>query len=383
MPWRCRVTWHREGAPERLPMHALRLIVVAFGFLNLPLLGWLAAAAVPIAIHLWARRRYREVSFAAMDYLLAAMKRQSHRLRMEEWLLLALRTLLVVLVVLAVAEPYLERPLLLRAAGGRTHRVLVLDGSFSMAYQPTDQSRFARAKEMAREIVENAPAGDAFTLLLMSAPPQVVVGVPAPASDEMLAEIDRLIQPHTTSNIATVISHVQSMIETARRENPRLARHEVFFLTDLQRAAWSPQGAPTQGTPGQGTPSQGSTPRGAQGALAEFHAQVADLAEAAAIAVMDVGQPAADNLAVSTLSLLAAPAIAGRSCRFEATVKSFSAQPATRQSVELYVDGRRVAQRTVDVPPGGEAKVLFDHRFDLAGDHAVEVRAEGDLLTLD
>ena len=40
------------------------------------MLGWLAAAAAPILIHLWSRRKYREMSWAAMEYLVAAAKRQ-------------------------------------------------------------------------------------------------------------------------------------------------------------------------------------------------------------------------------------------------------------------------------------------------------------------
>ena len=53
------------------------------------MLGWLAAAAAPILIHLWSRRRYREMSWAAMEYLLAALRQSRRRLRFEQWLLLA------------------------------------------------------------------------------------------------------------------------------------------------------------------------------------------------------------------------------------------------------------------------------------------------------
>ncbi|MFW5693166.1 MAG: vWA domain-containing protein, partial [Thermoguttaceae bacterium] len=337
--------------------------LLAFGFMNLPLLGWLAAAAAPILIHLWMRRKYREAPWAAMEYLLAALRRQSRRLHFEQWLLLAVRTLLVVLVVLAVAEPYLERPLLSLAPGGRTHRVLVLDGSFSMAYQPADQTRFDRAKELAREIVESAPAGDAFTLLLMTAPPQVVVGTPALAADKVAAEIEALRQPHTTADLPAAVPHIREVIATAQRESPRLTHHEVIFLTDLQRAAWAPR-----------------LPKAAEG---ELQRQMVNLAETATLVLIDVGQPSADNLAVADVRLLTAPAIAGRTCRFQVAVKSFAAQPAGRQAVELLVDGRRVAQRHVDVPAGGEASVVFEHRFDRPGDRAVEVRAEGDALATD
>ena len=58
------------------------------------MLGWLAAAAAPLLIHLWNRRKYREVPWAAIEYLLAAMRKNSRRMQLEQWLLLAVRTLL-------------------------------------------------------------------------------------------------------------------------------------------------------------------------------------------------------------------------------------------------------------------------------------------------
>ena len=68
----------------------------AFGFANPAMLGWLAAAAAPILIHLWSRRKRREMAWAAMAYLLAAVERRQRRLRIEQWLLVALRTALIV-----------------------------------------------------------------------------------------------------------------------------------------------------------------------------------------------------------------------------------------------------------------------------------------------
>ncbi|HKI18359.1 MAG TPA: BatA domain-containing protein, partial [Isosphaeraceae bacterium] len=67
----------------------------ALGFANLPLLYGLAAAAVPLVIHLLNRRKFREVSWAAMQFLLAALRKNRRRIRVEQWLLLAIRTLVV------------------------------------------------------------------------------------------------------------------------------------------------------------------------------------------------------------------------------------------------------------------------------------------------
>ncbi len=106
--------------------------ILAFGFANFLLLGWLAAASVPILIHLWNKRQYREVSWAAIEYLLAAMRKNSRRMRIEQLLLLAVRTLLVVLLVLAVAQPYFDQiglPFVPGAdAQGAGGRRLVFDG---------------------------------------------------------------------------------------------------------------------------------------------------------------------------------------------------------------------------------------------------------------
>ncbi len=156
------------------------LLPPAFTFSSLLPYGWLLAAAAPILIHLWSRRNYREMPWAAMEYLLAALHRQTRRLQLEQWLLLAIRTLLIVLLVLAVLQPpLLEHAGLALGTGGQTHRVLVIDGSYSMAYRSGDKSLFDRAKELAARIIKDSPQGDAFTLVLMAAPPRVVVGTPA------------------------------------------------------------------------------------------------------------------------------------------------------------------------------------------------------------
>src|SRR4051812_9048784 len=118
-----------EGS--RLPMP----IVFALGLANSTLIYGLGAAAVPILIHLLNRRKHREMPWAAMRFLMAAVRKNSRRIRIEQWLLLAVRTLIILAVVTAMAKPFLESlgalPVI---AGRRTHRVLVLDGSLSMAY---------------------------------------------------------------------------------------------------------------------------------------------------------------------------------------------------------------------------------------------------------
>src|SRR5580658_9234626 len=82
--------------------------VLAFGF-GSPLMLWgLAAGAVPVLIHLLYRRRFHTVPWAAMRFLLAATRKQSRRMKLEQLLLLVIRTLIVLCVALALSRPSAE-----------------------------------------------------------------------------------------------------------------------------------------------------------------------------------------------------------------------------------------------------------------------------------
>ena len=70
---------------------------LAAGFVNPALLGGLGLFLVPIIIHLLSRRHHRRVEWAAMRFLLEADKENRRRVRFEQWLLLALRCLVMVL----------------------------------------------------------------------------------------------------------------------------------------------------------------------------------------------------------------------------------------------------------------------------------------------
>ncbi len=167
------------------------VLVWALGFAQVPLLYALAAAGVPVIIHLLNRRRFREVTWAAMQFLMAAVRRNRRRIRVEQWLLLLLRTLVVILVVLAMAKPFLETFGAV-IAGRRTHRVLVLDDSLSMGYTSGEASRFEQAKELAAQLVKDSRQGDVISVILMGDPPKVVIGDPSPSSVEVRKEIAEL-----------------------------------------------------------------------------------------------------------------------------------------------------------------------------------------------
>ncbi|MBX9789865.1 MAG: BatA domain-containing protein [Pirellulales bacterium] len=338
-------------------------VPLAFGFGQAAMLAWLAAASAPILIHLWNRRRHREVPWAAVEFLLVALRNNSRRIRLEQWLLLAVRTLIIVCVVLAMAEPYLERVGLPFVGGERTHKVLVLDASYSMAYRPGEASRFDRAKEVAAQIIDESPHGDAFSLVLMGSPPRVVVGKPAFAGEELIDEISGLAVSHGSADLPATIVAIENALAQARQEQPRISRHEIYFLTDLQRVGWLPELDRAAG--------------------AEFRERSRRLSQRAALAVIDLGAGETENLAVTGIRPSEAIATTGRELSADVTVRNFGRQAVAQQLIELFVDGRRVAEGRVDLRPQEEAAVSFPFRFEGIGEHQVEARLNADLLDCD
>jgi hypothetical protein len=367
-------------------MLRLTSTLLAFGLTQIGMLWWLAAAAAPLLIHLLSRRRYREVPWAAIEYLLAALQKSSRRLRIEQLLLLLLRTLAIVCVVIAVAGPYLEQLGGALALGQPVHKIIVIDGSYSMGYKPGEKSRFELAKQHARAIVAGSSAGDGFSLVLMSAPPRVVIGTPVFVSDDVRSALARLSAassgddvadavrkadeddflkaihtlklPHGGGNLAETLDRVDELIARARQDNTRLATTEVYFLTDLGRTSWDL----TKLAGGR-----------------RIREKLAALAESTHLAVVDLGQDHCENLAIIGLRANQPVYTTMAPIGFQAEIKNFGSQPHHVQ-VDLVVDGERFQQRAIDIAAGAQQAIAFDHRFEAPGDHSIEVRLSGDSL---
>src|SRR3972149_2264783 len=131
---------------------------MAFFFLYPVFLFGLAAASLPILIHLLNRRRLKRIRFPAVRFILLSQKRISRSYRLRHWLLLALRTLAVVLLVLLLANP------IFHAGGGPVAAVVILDNSLSMRWSG-DGNGFKQAKEAARLLISALNDGDRAALI--------------------------------------------------------------------------------------------------------------------------------------------------------------------------------------------------------------------------
>ena len=120
-----------------------------------PILFWLGLGgiSIPIVIHILNRRRFKIVDWAAMRFLLEAMRKNRKRLRLEELILLALRCLIVLLIGVALAR-FVGCSALDRLPSSGVSAVYVVDDSLSMGQKWGDKSAFELARADLVERVE-------------------------------------------------------------------------------------------------------------------------------------------------------------------------------------------------------------------------------------
>ena len=111
-------------------------------FLNIIMLGGLAAVAVPIIIHLLNRRKFQKVVWAAMRFVKTSVERNQRRMRVEDMILLVLRCLLLALLAIALARPAFKSGGADLLGQSKVTAVVVLDNSASMGTTDGTASRF-------------------------------------------------------------------------------------------------------------------------------------------------------------------------------------------------------------------------------------------------
>ena len=143
-------------------------------FLNPLFLFGLLAAGIPLLIHLWNRRRVVTIDFSSLMFLTAAHRENARRFQLRQLLILFLRMAIVAIIALALARPFLTLGLPVASVRAKTDVVIVLDNSYSMAYQEVDGGRFEKAKTLGIDILETLRHGDRAALIFN-------VGQPAPS----------------------------------------------------------------------------------------------------------------------------------------------------------------------------------------------------------
>ena len=353
-------------------------------FLNPALLSFGLLFAVPLVIHLLNRQRYKRRPWAAMEFLLAAYRKQRRRLRTENLLLLLLRCLIPIVLALAIARPILRDSIAAPLVGGSAHHVLVLDHSYSMALRPPDaQSPFARMRDLAGELLEGLEGQNGHKVTLVMAGVRTEMPVLADLDlGQAKAVVASLEGPQdSASDLTEALDQVAELVEEPSADD----EERVYLFTDLQAHAFGAAAAPVDD--GAAAPVD---PDEAAEAVdpADFADTARDLFDRvqqhADVVLVDVGgiandaAPAqADNLQVADIALDGDIAIARTPVPVLVTVRNHSPTAQLAQ-VTLEVDGGQPQRRTAEVEAGAEQQLEFSVTFHTTGRRTLRASLDQD-----
>ncbi len=198
-------------------------------FLSPFLLWFLAAASVPVIIHLLNKRRHKTVQWAAMQFLLKATRESRGKKKLRHILILTCRALGIAALAFAAARPVVSG-LLGWGAGTIDTVVLILDRSASMELRSGDGQ--AAKRELVLQKVRDAMAdiGNPRLVLIDSATGKAQE-VPSP---DVLAEISATAATDSAADIPALVSAATETLSTGS------GRSEIWLASDLQNSNWRP-----------------------------------------------------------------------------------------------------------------------------------------------
>ncbi len=197
----------------------------------------LLALGIPIAIHLIRRDTRDPVQFPSFMFLDKVPQKRNEKRRIHRWPLFLLRSLAVLLLVLAFARPFLDRgeAASVLATSGDREVVVLLDRSYSMALG----DRWDRAVAAATEVVDGLSGGDRGTVVFFDSGAETTSE--STTDRNVLRTALRNADPGPrTTRYAPALRYAARILSSSP-----LPRHELVVISDFQRGGWDADGGET------------------------------------------------------------------------------------------------------------------------------------------
>ncbi len=198
-------------------------------FLNPAILFGLLAASIPVIIHLFNLRKLKKIEFSTLTFLKELQKNKIRKIKLKQWLLLALRVLIILFVVMAFARPALQSMQIGgTTSAAKTTAIFILDDTFSMSVVDQKGSYFNQSKEIIKQVISQLQEGDEVGVILVSNP-KAENGLTSSLS-EFIKNVDQLDLSFSSGDINSAITKASEIISESKNFNK-----EIYVLSDFQK----------------------------------------------------------------------------------------------------------------------------------------------------
>ncbi len=322
-------------------------------FLNPTMLAALGGAAVPLVLHLLARARYRNVNWGAMMFLSSRRRGQTHTATLKQWLLLGMRMAIVALIAVALARPLVPGRWGGIAQDSPLTAVIVLDCSYSMAYEEAGRSRFEKAREAAAQVLSSLRKGDEAALVLLG--DRIEVREPTANLPLLLRDVGDLAVSNGQADVAAGLARARDVLAAGR------ANRELYLICDRQAMSWQNVAANLRQLDWIKAPPNPT----------HFY-------------VVAVGGEESENVAIESVELAAGVAVRNQPAEIDVRIRNYGT--SARAGMDLAISDltpgdwwRPVKTLGVAVPARGSMTVRVPATFDQPGSHVLraEINAPG------
>ena len=323
-------------------------------FLNAALLLGIAALSIPIIIHLFHKSRFKVVKWGAMHLLEAVIRTNQRRVRIEQWILLAIRCLIPALLALLMARPiWVGASKLL--GDTKTSTVVLLDNSYSMDASRAGTTNWAIARDETSRLIGELQNGSEAHVILMGQGGGGLLDTPT-------YDLSRVTQALAKTNAGFGAAKIPASLDFAAGIKLNEPQRQLVMITDFQRVSF------------EATESS---------LLATTIDRIKKSPLAPNIVFWDVGQEVKENVAIESLDFSRLMVGVGQKIQIRANLRNFGDASHPDLRVTLRVDGKDKAVSQVNLGPQSKAQVLFTQAFDTSGSHVVEIATEPDALAAD
>lgn len=320
------------------------------------------AVSVPIIIHLLNRRKFKIVDWAAMDFLLEADKKNRRRVRLENWLLLFLRCLAVLLIGLLLARPYDSTGL---AAGlfdaQKFERIVLVDNSLSTQARVNNRSVNEIMQDRLVDLVRmfaDEKSDNSLTLVLTSDPEQRKYNgthIGPENVDEVAAELQRIEVSDQPARIDAALQE----IDTYLASQPPNVNRVVYIVSDMRRRDWQPDQAVEEAAAGKDKDNakiQATPAASIESQPIELVRKIAK--QAKGCFMIDVGDQEDRNLVIREVSTEDKALVAGVESRFKIYVANTGSQEVKDVRVKFTAGDAVPVTQTIDQIAAGTEELV-------------------------
>lgn len=199
--------------------------------------AWIGLAAIgaPLLIHLLTRRTPKRIIFPTIRFIKKAEANLSSIFRVRHLILLAVRTLLILAVLIAFLRPAMNHGSIAVSAPKAQQRaaIILVDGSMSMGYTRGGGGPMARARQAAQKLIDSLGANDRANLIVAGGMPHSTFDEPSNNRYQLRLDMQQLKPTLERADFDAAIA------EALRQIGPLTGvRKEIHFISDFQRGNW-------------------------------------------------------------------------------------------------------------------------------------------------